>query len=155
ETSNPNPRGGVLCVEAASGKRVWYAEAHDAVLTEPAVDRDSVYFTSRDEHVYCVSRAEGRPRWKRPLRGPVVAAATLVGDEGEFGSVRSLYVGSTSGRVECLNVENGEPFWSLDLAKVARLKAKVSAAPTVEVRRDGGVERRRIYLAAILTTSLE
>jgi outer membrane protein assembly factor BamB len=155
EKSHTQPRGGVLCVEAATGKRVWYAEARDAVLAQPAVDSDSVYFTSRDEHVYCVSRAEGRPRWKRPLGGPVVAAPTLVGDDGEFGTVRSLYVASTSGRVECLNVDTGEPFWSLDLTKISRLpRAKVSAAPTVVVRRDGGTERRRVYIAAMLMNDL-
>ena len=84
-----------------------------------------------------------------------MASPTLVGDEGEFGSVRSLYVASTTGRVECLNVDNGEPFWSMDLKKVSRMaSARVNAAPAVEIHRDGGTERRRIYIAAELSNDV-
>src|SRR5207248_2765131 len=156
---------GIFCVDAVKGEKIWnYPGVH--VDTKPIVAGGKLYVGSgvgdihRTTLLLCIDAATGKEVWKVPvdlpafappaLAGrPVVAAPTLVGDEGEFGTVRSLYVASTEGRVECLNVENGEPFWALDLTKVSRFpKAGVYAAPTVEVRREGGVERRRIFLAA-------
>ena len=43
----------------------------------------------------------------------------------------------------------------MDLTQVPRTsKANVYATPAVEVRRDGSVERRRVYIAAQLVTRL-
>src|SRR5262249_2719415 len=125
------------------------ADAHDGVLAEPAVDEKYVYFGSRDGQVYSVNRSDGKPRWKRSLGGPVVAAPTLLDGRG-------LYVASTSGRLEFLNLVDGEPYWSLNLTTVSRMpKAGIYAAPIIEIRRDRDTERRRIYIAAQLQDNLE
>ena len=158
DSSGDKPVGALLCIEAATGKRIWRCDVPDAVLGQPAVDSDYVYFTARDGNCYCASRIDGRVKWKQPIGGPAVAGPALVGDEGEFGTVRSLYVATTDGRIACLNPDDGKPFWSRDLTRLAKLpKANVSATPVVISRTEGGVERRRILIAAGVsneTTSL-
>jgi outer membrane protein assembly factor BamB len=145
--SNENPKGALLCIDANTGKRIWQADARDAVLCKPAFDLDSVYFTSRDGNCYCANRADGHIRWKKPLGAPIASSPWLVTDEAEFGTVRSLYVAASDGRVACLDADNGRTFWTLELAKLAKLPyALIAGSPVVVTKREGGVERRRIYV---------
>jgi outer membrane protein assembly factor BamB len=156
--SAEKPVGALLCVETATGKRLWRCDVPDTVLCKPAVDSDYVYFTARDGNCYCASGIDGRVKWKQPIGGPAVAAPALVSGDEEFGTVRSLYVATTDGRIACLNPDDGKPFWSRDLTRLAKLpKANISATPVVVSRTEGGVERRRIVIAAGVsneTTSL-
>ncbi|HLW68102.1 MAG TPA: PQQ-binding-like beta-propeller repeat protein [Gemmataceae bacterium] len=145
--SNENPRGALLCIDANSGKRVWQADARDAVLCKPAFDLDSVFFTSRDGNCYCVNRTDGHVRWRKSLGAAIASSPWLVGDEAEFGTVRSIYVAASDGRVACLDADNGRTFWTLELAKLAKLPyALIAGSPVVVTRHEGGVERRRIYV---------
>jgi outer membrane protein assembly factor BamB len=146
--SDSSPKGALLCLDAASGKRIWQADAQDCVLCKPAFDLDSVYFTSRDGNCYCVNRSDGHVRWKKSLGAPIVTSPWLVSDEAEFGTVRSVYVAASDGRVACLDADNGRAFWSLALNGLANLpQALIDASPVVVTRRDGGIEKRRIFIA--------
>jgi outer membrane protein assembly factor BamB len=152
--SGSPPIGAVVCVEAASGKQVWRFDAPDAVLSEPAVDADSVHVVCRDTNtqIFCLNRTDGTTRWKKSFGSPIVAAPALIGGETEFGSVPSLYVASTAGLVQCLNPSNGEPYWTLDLTKTSRFDgACVNATPVVRTSREAGVEHRLIFLGAQLS----
>src|SRR5262249_34488183 len=88
--SDANPAGRLLCVDTATGECVWQYEATDAVLCRPTLDSKSVYFGSRDRHLYCVSREDGSLRWKRDLGGPLVAPVALASCSC-CGAVTSLY----------------------------------------------------------------
>jgi outer membrane protein assembly factor BamB len=146
--SDSSPKGALLCLDTATGKRLWQCDAGDAVLCKPACDLENVYFTSRDGNIYCSNRADGRVRWKKSLGAPIVASPCLISDEAEFGTVRSVYVAAADGKVACLDADNGRIFWKLDLARQARLpEALIYASPVVVARREGGVERRRIFIA--------
>ncbi|MFL5342850.1 MAG: PQQ-binding-like beta-propeller repeat protein [Gemmataceae bacterium] len=151
-----NPRGALLCLDAETGEQKWRCDVIDTVLSQPAFDSDNVYFGARDEHCWCASRIDGRVKWKRPLGSPIVSSPILIADDAEFGTVRSLYVTTTGGRLACLDPDDGgEPFWSVELARHAKMpEAHVYATPAVVVRNSGGVQRRRIVLAAEVANNL-
>jgi outer membrane protein assembly factor BamB len=146
--SDSSPKGALLCLDATTGKRIWQADAQDAVLCKANNDLDCVYFTSRDGNCYCVNRSDGHVRWKKSLGAPIVTSPWLVTDEAEFGTVRSVYVSASDGRVACLDADNGRAFWTHHMAGLAKLpKALIDASPTVVTKRDGPIERRRIFIA--------
>jgi outer membrane protein assembly factor BamB len=154
-TSDDQPRGALLCVDADKGKRLWQCDARDTILSQPAVDSERVYFTSRDGNCYAVSRINGRVRWKKNIGGPLVAGPALVSAESEPGTVSSLYVGTTDGKFECLDADAGKAYWSMDLHGLTPLpNVAMNATPLVRVRREGDVERRRIYFGAEMSSDL-
>ena len=147
ESDPSNPRGLVLCVDAANGKRVWQFDARDAILSKPAVDDANVWFTCRDGLVYCVRRSDGRLRWKYDAKAPVVSSPILVND-GDGAVVRSLYVAGSDGVLACLDPDRGTPFWAMDLAGESKQpKVLVDATPAILVRQVDGVERRSLFVA--------
>jgi outer membrane protein assembly factor BamB len=153
--SDDNPRGALLCVDAAAGNRIWQCDARDTILGQPAVDSERVYFTSRDGNCYAASRANGRVRWKKSLGGPIVAGPALVSTENHPGTVSSLYVAGTDGKLECLNADSGKAYWSMDLHSLTSVpNVAVNAAPAVQVLREGDVERRRIFVGVELSNEL-
>jgi outer membrane protein assembly factor BamB len=154
-TSDERPRGAMICVDAKEGKRIWQCDARDSILSQPAVDSERVYFTSRDGNCYAVSRINGRIRWKKDLGAPIVAGPALVSAESEPGTVNSLYVATTNGRVDCLDPDTGKSFWSMDLHSLTPLpNVAINASPVIQVRRDGDTEKRRIYLGVEMSNEL-
>ena len=57
----------VLCLDTATGKRVWTARAEGPVRFAPLVAGQDVFFGADDGVVYCVDAATGTPRWRRRI----------------------------------------------------------------------------------------
>lgn len=145
--------GALVCLNAATGAVFWrFDEVKDAVHTAPAVDRHHVYFGSRDQHVYCVGRTDGKLRWKANLGSPVAAAPTL-GLCPCCGDTDGIYVAAANGRVACLDPDNGallgQPF---EVGSHAQKKPQLLSSPIVVTQEDG---RRRIYVGTGLDTGTE
>jgi outer membrane protein assembly factor BamB len=144
--TDPKPAGAVLCLEAATGKRIWQYDTRDGVLTRVVADRDHVYFGSRDGHCYCVSREDGSLVWKHDMGSPVVASPALV--EGGTGS--TLYAISSAGLVcalktdETLKEGESRVEWTFDAAKDGGVAAWMFSSPTIVENGD----RRRIYFGS-------
>jgi outer membrane protein assembly factor BamB len=155
--SDKKPAGAVLCVEAQTGKRQWRYDVPDGVLDRPAVDRERVYFGSRDGHCYCVDRREGQRLWKAELGSPVVAAPALARSlsgvvEGRDGSgyfpTTGVYAVAAAGIVGCLDPRTGKEEWRFDVASHSGALPELFSSPAVAVLRDGTGERRLIYFGA-------
>jgi outer membrane protein assembly factor BamB len=121
--SAARPAGAVVCLEAATGRRVWEYDVADGVLAQPAVDQTSVYFGSRDGHCYAIDRRAGKVRWTRDVGSPLVAAAALAG--------RYLLVPSSQGLLWRLRTDTGEVRATYDLAKYTRAKPWLFSSPAV------------------------
>jgi outer membrane protein assembly factor BamB len=117
------PAGAVVCLEAATGRRVWQYDVSDGVLAQPVVDQASVYFGARDRHCYALDRREGKVRWARDVGSPVVAAPALVGSY--------LYVPSSQGLLCRLRADTGEVRATYDVAKYTRTKPWLFSSPAV------------------------
>jgi outer membrane protein assembly factor BamB len=139
--SADKPAGAVLCLEAATGKRVWRYDLRDGVHVRVSVDAKSVWFASRDRHCYCLDRKEGILRWKTDLGSPVLASPFLA----EGGNDSSLYLVSSDGLMRCLEPDSGAIRWTFDVAQDARQKATVFSSPIVVVREGTKGESRLIY----------
>lgn len=80
-TAQMKPVGAVWCLDALSGAVAWKFDGISrTVLGSPAIEGDSVYFASRDRHVYCVSLKDGKLLRKETVRAPVVSGL-VVGQE--------------------------------------------------------------------------
>ena len=96
------PAGEVWCVDLATQQVDWKFAADDAILGDIVRGEDSLYFGSRDEHLYRVS-LDGRLLSKVHLREPLVCSPAL--------GRQHLYVTTTSGRLLCLDARTLKPVW--------------------------------------------
>jgi outer membrane protein assembly factor BamB len=121
--SADRPAGAVVCLEAATGRRVWQYDVSDGVLAQPVVDQTSVYFGSRDRHCYAIDLREGKARWVRDIGSPVVAAPALAGPY--------LLVPSSQGRLCRLRADTGDVWAAYDIAQYTRTKPWLFSSPAV------------------------
>ncbi len=141
------PAGAMLCLERASGARVWRYDVRDGVLVRPCVDETHVWFAARDRHCYCLDRRNGNLLWKTELGSAVVASPALVG----YGASKSLYVASSDGLVSHLDPRTGKVIWAFDVTKDAEQSATLFSSPRVEPLKDSQGESRRIWFGCGLS----
>jgi outer membrane protein assembly factor BamB len=145
--SADKPAGAVLCLNAATGQRVWRYDVGDGVLTRIVVDAQKVYFGSRDRHCYGLDRSDGRLCWKTDLGSPILASPFLV--EGEDGSI--LYAVSSAGLLHRLQADTGRIEWTFDAANNSGTKATVFSSPMVTIHSGRQGEARRLYFGCGLS----
>ncbi len=145
---NPQPpAGAVLCLERATGKRIWRYDLSDGVHGRVCVDERRVWFASRDRHCYSLDRHDGKFLWKTDLGSPVVASPALVGD----GEEQSLYVAGSEGLLHRLDSQTGKIDWTFDVTEDAKQPATVFSSPLVQVRRRGQDESRLLWIGSGLS----
>jgi outer membrane protein assembly factor BamB len=142
------PVGGVLAVEAATGKEVWPAfRVGDGVLKRVAVDDDALYFGSRDGYCYCVVRKTGKLHWRSALGSAVVATPVLARAPMD-GRTLGVFVLASEGRVAFLDPRTGKADWTFpDLEKSGALLVSTPVVVTTPMK--DGVQRR-LYFGACL-----
>jgi outer membrane protein assembly factor BamB len=139
---NPQkPAGALLCLERATGKRVWRYDVLDGILVRPCADDKHVWFAARDRHCYCLDRRNGTLHWKTDLGSPIVASPSLVGHGDNVG----LYVASSQGRVSRLHPTKGKIEWTFDVSKDAEQPATVFSSPLIQVKGGRWGESRWIW----------
>lgn len=141
------PAGAVVCLERATGKRVWRYDVYDGVLGRACVDDHRVWFASRDRHGYCLNRHEGTLIWETDLGSPVVASPFLTGQ----GARKGLYVAGSNGSLRRLDPKSGAIVWTFDTAKDAEQSATVFSSPFVQVHENRQDETRLIWFGCGLS----
>lgn len=102
------PAGALACYAAADGSNTWTYPVGDAVFGRPAVVGSRVVFGSRDGHLYGLT-LDGRPVWKVPMGGPVMAGVAAEGGKA--------YAVSVPGRLVCVDADDGREVWRHELAR--------------------------------------
>ncbi len=128
--SNPVPKGGVLCLDAATGKQAWRTPLPDAVLTALPIQGDRILAGCRDGRLYALEAATGEIIWRADCGGPVVASPATDGTR--------VYVPGGMGKVLALNLADGKPVWALDLVP--------HTAPGVQLFSSPALAHGRLYL---------
>jgi outer membrane protein assembly factor BamB len=121
--SADNPKGGVWCLEGATGKQAWRTDLPDAVVTAIMVQSGKAFAGCRDGKVYALDAATGSIAWSAPCGGPVVASPAADGTH--------LYVAGGAGQVLCFEQGTGKPAWTLDLVPQTAAGVKLFSSPAL------------------------
>ena len=100
------PVGEVWCIDPVTHGVDWKFETGDAILGAIVSGEDSLYFGSRDGHLYRVS-AKGRLMERFDLREPIVASPAL--------GLKHVYCATASGRLFCLEATTLKSVWDASL----------------------------------------
>ncbi|MBC8115692.1 MAG: PQQ-binding-like beta-propeller repeat protein, partial [Candidatus Saccharimonas sp.] len=100
------PVGEVWCIDLATHSVDWKFETGDAILGAVVCADDSLYFGSRDGHLYRVS-PEGKLLQKVDLREPLISSPAL--------GRKHVYCTTTSGRLFCLESGTLKLVWDASL----------------------------------------
>ena len=123
--SDDEPYGGVICLDAENGNKIWSFEAEDSVLTSVAIADGKAYFGSRDAKLYCLNVYTGEEIWHYQTDSPIVSSPAVVSAK--------VYFGCNDGKIYCLNAEDGEMKWTFDASEsdIITFDARILASPTV------------------------
>ena len=104
-------QGDVYCLDANSGKTIWYYHVAAPVKGAIAYDRGKVFFGAYDGHLYALSAAKGKLVWTAS------SARDWTGGAGRFYSTPAVaysrvYVGSTDGKVYAFDERTGKLAWA-------------------------------------------
>src|SRR5262249_19882356 len=86
-------------------EKIWEFSTEDSIEGAPAVVDGVVYVGSSDEHLYALSLADGKEKWKYKS-GPFKAAPAV--RDG------SVYVGDSNGLFHCVSAKDGKKRWTFE-----------------------------------------
>jgi outer membrane protein assembly factor BamB len=120
--SADTPKGGVWCLDAATGAPVWRRDLPDAVVGAVAVKEGRVHAPCRDGRVYALQAAGGQVAWSAECGAPVVASPAV--------DASRLYVaGGTA--IRAFDRASGRPAWTLDLAAETVADVRLFSSPAL------------------------
>lgn len=136
------PAGGILCLEAATGKAVWRRDLGDAVLARPSLDAGRLFVGTRAGDAWCLDALDGRTVWRTPVGSPIVNRPVCAGD--------GLIVAAQDGRVWRLERDTGKAVWSFDLARYTGARPRILSSPAVIPASETDAGHGRIFIGAEL-----
>ncbi len=125
--SATDPKGGVICLNARTGKELWRKNFPDAVLTAISYRRGKIFFGCRDGNLYAASAAGGMILWNCTVGGPVVASPAV-------GQQRVVAV-SVTGKLVIASIDTGEQLENIDLSHLLGKETGVVSSPALSAGR--------------------
>lgn len=110
--------GEVICLND-KGQANWKAKAKRGISSDPVVDQDAVYVTSKDSFLYCFDAHSGWLMWRALLDKPSVSSPVC--DD------KAIYLGVTNGSIISINKKNGKELWRFEA------KGQVNSKPLIAV----------------------
>lgn len=119
--------GTVVCVDAASGRRLWEFDTGMAAITGPGGDEENLLLSSKDGEIasYRVIEDGLEQRWKIKINSEI--RATPVYDNGQ------IFVRSVDGRLRSLAAADGAQQWQVS-RRVPALSLTGNSQPLVDAR---------------------
>lgn len=114
-----NDEGLFHCLEAATGKEIWKHNTEAEITSAPAFSGSDVLFGGADEHLYCLSRADGTLRWKFQVAGGPVQGTPVIADG-------KTYAAGCDSQLHSLNLESGKEISSVELGGQVGASAAVA-----------------------------
>ena len=118
--------------DIASNTILWeYTESEDAFMSSPAIKDDFIVIGSRDEHVHCINRNDGKKIWTFRTLGSVDSSPVICGNK--------VIVGSDDGKIYMINLADGTEIWSYETGRSIASSPAVIEAMVVIGCDDGNV----------------
>lgn len=116
-----NPAGGVICLNARTGKKEWFYDVKATVLSAISIAKDTIFFGAYDGRVYAVSADSGELKWRKKVDSPVLSSIAVVGND--------VYAASKEGVIYCLGIKKGEIKWKYDTSEIS--DAEILSSPAI------------------------
>ncbi|MDP6115762.1 MAG: PQQ-binding-like beta-propeller repeat protein [Planctomycetota bacterium] len=98
------PAGEIWCLRLSDGEKIWSTKTERTVLGAVAIAGDKLYCGSRDGHIYCLARDDGKIIRRFDAHAPIVSSPACTEDLIAFITAKGmLYV---------LNIESFDILWS-------------------------------------------
>ncbi|MBN2588218.1 MAG: PQQ-binding-like beta-propeller repeat protein [Sedimentisphaerales bacterium] len=99
-----------LKADIKSEKILWeYTESDAPFFSSPAIGEDYIIVGSRDEHVHCIGRNDGKKIWTFTTLGEVDSSPVICGDKVIFGS--------EDGNIYMIRLSDGSQVWSYEIGQ--------------------------------------
>jgi outer membrane protein assembly factor BamB len=98
-----NQSVGLVAMYPTINQQRWVLPIKGGVISELAVDKNSVYFGGGDGFLYCVNLENGRVVWRYEVRNPVLSRPTLSGGR--------LFVTTTDDTIYAFDAGTGKWLW--------------------------------------------
>lgn len=94
---------GLYCLEALTGKTIWYAPTYDQIGSTPAYYRGRLYVGCDDGRLYCFDAKDGKEVWHYQTNEQIDSSPAIYHNRVLFGSRDDNFY--------CLDAETGELKW--------------------------------------------
>jgi len=144
--------GKVAAFDPATGKLLWQTNVGRPVRAAPTAVGDRLFIIARDGHFYCLSGVDGKQLWA--VRG-IPQQASLVNNVSPAVAGQTVVVPYPSGDLLALDINNGTPIWSENLASSRITSQLASLADAARPAIDNGVVYGVGHGGRMIATSLE
>jgi outer membrane protein assembly factor BamB len=123
--------GDVFAINEVTGTIVWTASMGSPVSSAPAIDPASgnVIATTQSGVVEALSRVDGTELWSDPVGGALTGPMIYRGD---------VYVGSSTGSLDVMDVGTGASAWSVDTGSAISVAPIITLGNTATVATAAG-----------------
>lgn len=103
--------GGVICLDARTGKQKWFYDVKDTVLSAVCIAKKKVVFGGYDGNIHAVDVDTGEMKWKTNVGAPVLSSPAV--------AKNLVYACSRDGQIYCINLDDGKTKWKYDASDIA------------------------------------
>jgi len=101
--------GGIYCVDAASGERIWSYRTGKGIVASPLVYDGAVAVGSKDGFFYALNTEDGKVLWKCQVGEPIVVSASMSESAG------MIFTGTSHMNAVAINARTGKVAWKRKL----------------------------------------
>jgi outer membrane protein assembly factor BamB len=134
--------GQIAALDPASGKIIWRVKVGAPVHSGPTVADGRVFVVTVENELSALDATDGRKLW---VHAGLPQTASLLGGASPAVGGEVIIAPFSSGELDALEVENGRPLWSDNLASTRNVDAVAALA---DIRGRPVIDRGRIVAAS-------
>lgn len=132
----------VFALDPADGRVIWKSAVPGPVRSGPTVSDGRVFVVTVDNELDVLAADDGRRLWNQ---NAIPETASLLGSASPAVDGEVVVAAYSSGELYALEVENGRPLWSDNLASTRNVNAVASLA---DIRGRPVLDRGRVFAAS-------
>jgi outer membrane protein assembly factor BamB len=134
--------GQVAALDPATGKVIWRAKVRAPVHSGPTVAAGRVFVVTVENEIFALDAKDGKEVWNH---AGIPQTASLLGGASPAVAGEVVVAPFSSGELDALEVENGRPLWSDNLASARNVDAVAALA---DIRGRPVIDQGRLFAAS-------